>query len=170
MLKEGDKAPLFELPGDDGHVHSLTQSMGNWVVLYFYPQDLTPGCTTEACEFNEALNELSQCDAVVLGVSKDSLASHVRFKSKYGLGFPLLSDADLAIHKAYGAFGEKTNYGKTSIGTIRTTVVIDPNGKVAKIWSKVRVKDHVKAVTDWLQKVNGKATELMSKAIRLRGK
>ncbi len=168
MLKEGDKAPLFELPGDDGHIYSLAQNWGKWVVLYFYPQDLTPGCTTEACEFNDALSELSQCDSVVLGVSKDSLASHLRFKSKYALGFPLLSDADLGIHKAYGAYGEKNNYGKTSIGTIRTTVVIDPRGKVAKIWSKVRVKDHVKAVTDWLQKANGKGTEMMSKSIRVK--
>lgn len=165
MIKVGDKAPSFELPGDDGHIYSLAKNWGKWLVLYFYPQDLTPGCTTEACEFNDALSDLSQSDAVVLGVSKDSLASHVRFKSKYALGFLLLSDADLAIHKAYGAYGEKTNYGKTSIGTIRTTVVVDPHGKVAQIWSKVRVKDHVKAVTDWLQKANGRGAERMSKSI-----
>jgi len=167
MLKEGDKAPEFELPGDDGKIYNLAQNRGKLIVLYFYPQDLTPGCTTEACEFNESFEKLSRSNAVVLGISKDSLVSHTRFRSKYGLLFPLLSDVDLIVHKKYGAFGEKNNYGKISMGTIRSTFLIDRDGKIAKIWSKVRVKDHVKAVVDVLEKLNAKEPKLVAKSIRV---
>lgn len=154
MLKEGSIAPAFELVGDDGKTHSLKSLRGRFVILYFYPQDMTPGCTTEACEFNDQLSQVESRDAVVFGVSKDSLASHARFKSKYGLGFVLLSDPDLIVHKAYGAYGEKNLYGKITTGVIRSTFLIDREGKIAKAWPKVRVKGHVKAVLDALEKAN----------------
>ena len=146
MLKEGDLAPQFNLPGDDGQTHSLKDYLSKWVILYFYPQDLTPGCTTEACEFNESLDQIDDEDIVILGVSKDTLASHARFKGKYNLRFLLLSDVDLSVHKNYGAYGEKINYGKTSMGVIRSTFLIDRKGKIAKVWYKVRVDGHVKTV------------------------
>jgi peroxiredoxin Q/BCP len=170
-LQENDKAYNFELAGDDGRSHALSDYKGRWVVLYFYPKDLTSGCTIEACEFNDALAGFTEADAVVFGVSKDSLASHVRFKSKHDLRFVLLSDDDLTAHKAYGAYGEKINYGKKYMGTIRSTFLIDPKGKVAKVWSKVRVKGHVKSVLDTLRKLNvGTEPELMSKSIKTRVK
>lgn len=169
MLKEQDKAPHFELAGDDGLTHALEDHKGQWVVLYFYPKDLTPGCTTQACEFNDTLRDLQKLDAVVYGVSKDSLASHVRFKSKHDLGFTLLSDDDLSAHKAYGAYGEKINYGKKYMGTIRSTFVIDPKGKIAKAWTKVRAKGHAKAVLEFLQKLSkNEGSELMSKSLKTR--
>ncbi len=155
MLKEGALAPNFELPGDDGHAHKLRSYRGRYVILYFYPKDLTPGCTTEACEFNDALAGIADKNAVIFGVSKDSLASHARFKSKHHLNFPLLSDADLTVHEAYGAHGEKVMYGKKVKGTIRSTFLIDDKGHVAKVWSKVRVKGHVKSVLEALQKQQG---------------
>ena len=170
MLTEGNKAPAFELPGDDGKIHTLSQNLGKWVVLYFYPQDLTPGCTTEACEFNAALDDLLRKNAVVLGISKDTLVSHTRFRGKHDLRFSLLSDVDLAVHKVYGAYGEKNNYGKVSLGTIRSTFLIDKKGNIAKIWSKVRVKDHVKSVLDTLEKLSEKEAGFMSKSVRVGGK
>lgn len=153
MLKEGDLAPVFKLDGDDGKTHSLKDYQEQWVILYFYPKDLTPGCTTEACEFSASLDSLRDEDAIVLGVSKDSLVSHTRFRSKHDLKFPLLSDVDLAVHKAYGAYGEKTNYGKTSMGVIRSTFLINPQGKIAKAWYKVRVEGHVRIVREALVKL-----------------
>ena len=169
MLKEGDKAPGFELPGDDGGTHSLKENKGKWVVLYFYPKDLTPGCTIEACDFNETLDEFSNQEAVVYGVSKDTLASHARFKSKHGLKFTLLSDVDLSTHNAYGAYGEKTSYGKTTLGVLRSTFLIDPKGEVAKIWKKVRVAGHVKSVMETLRKLSAKTEpQFLSKSVQRR--
>lgn len=137
MLLEGKKAPAFSLEGSDGKVHSLTDYKGQRVVLYFYPKDDTPGCTKEACGFRDHFSAISK-HAVVLGVSKDGVASHKKFAAKYKLPFTLLSDPDAAVMKAYGAFGEKLMYGKPVTGTIRSTVVIGPDGKVLKHWPSVK--------------------------------
>jgi len=134
---EGGKAPVFSLPGSDGKTHTLEDYKGKTVILYFYPKDDTPGCTKEACGFRDDYAELTRAGAVVLGVSKDPDSSHRDFIGKYKLPFILLSDEDLSVMTAYGAWGEKTNYGKTITGTIRSTVVIDGSGKVIKHWRSV---------------------------------
>lgn len=140
MSLEGKKAPAFSLAGSDGKNHSLADYKGKTVVLYFYPKDDTPGCTKEACGFRDYFKEIAK-HAVVLGMSKDSVASHGKFISKYKLPFTLLSDPDAAVMKAYGAFGEKLMYGKPVQGTIRSTVVIGPDGKVVKHWAAVKKAD-----------------------------
>lgn len=154
-LNEGDKAPAFGLKGDDGALHRLGQHKGAPVVLYFYPRDNTPGCTTEACEFRDNLARVTAAGAVLYGVSKDSLASHEKFREKHGLNFTLLSDPELEAHKAYGAWGEKTMYGKKVEGVIRSTFLIDGKGKIAKIWRNVRVKGHVDKVLEELEGLKG---------------
>lgn len=146
MIKLGNKAPAFRLPSHGEGEVSLKDLAGRWVVLYFYPRDNTPGCTTEALDFQAAKSKLARQDAIVLGVSKDSLASHEKFASQKGLKFDLLSDPEAKVIDKYGAWGEKKLYGKTSMGIIRTTVIIDPDGRVAKIYPKVRVKGHVDEV------------------------
>lgn len=146
MIEEGQKAPDFKLPGDDGAVHSLKDHKGSPVVVYFYPRDATPGCTTEACDFRDNMARIKKAGAVVYGVSKDSVKSHEKFKAKHDLNFVLLSDEDLVMHQAYGAWGEKVLYGKKSMGTIRSTFLIDGSGKVAKVWPKVKVAGHVDEV------------------------
>jgi len=152
LLIINEKAPNFSLEGDDSSVHRLSDFWGQPVVLFFYPKDLTPGCTTEACEFNQALTTFKARETTVIGISKDSLASHARFKSKHSLSFLLLSDPDLAVHKQYGAYGPKTLYGKTSLGVIRSTFLINEEGFITRAWYKVRVKNHVQAVLDTLIK------------------
>lgn len=152
MLKAQAAAPNFSLPGDDSQIHSLKDFLGAPLVIFFYTKDLTPGCTTEACEFSEQIESFQRLNARVVGISKDSLASHARFKSKYSLRSLLLSDPDLAVHKQYGAWGEKTLYGKVSTGVIRSTFLIDENGLIVRSWYKVRVKNHVSAVLDALTK------------------
>ena len=146
MIEEGEKAPDFALPGDDGQTHRLKDHKGSPVVVYFYPRDLTPGCTTEACDFRDNMSRLKKAGVVVYGVSKDSLASHAKFKQKHDLNFVLLSDEELTAHQAYGAWGEKVLYGKKTTGTIRSTFLIDGKGNVARVWPKVRVPGHVDAV------------------------
>ena len=146
MIKEGRKAPAFSLPSSDGDKVSLKDLAGKYVVLYFYPKDNTPGCTTEANDFNKALKKFQSRDAGVVGVSKDSIESHCKFADKYKLKFPLLSDPEHKILEKYGAWGEKNMYGKKSMGIIRSTVLIGPDGKVIKHFPKVRVKGHVDAV------------------------
>jgi peroxiredoxin Q/BCP len=148
MLKLGTKAPAFTLPSSDGTDVSLASLAGKIVVLYFYPRDNTPGCTVEAQEFNAALPAFKKAGAVVLGVSKDSIASHCKFVGKYGLTFPLLSDADGKVLEKYGAWGEKVLYGKKSLGIIRSTVIIDATGKVAGHYPKVTVKGHAAKVLE----------------------
>ncbi len=148
MLKEGNKAPAFKLEASTGEVVKLSDYKGQVVVVYFYPRDNTPGCTTEAKDFQAALPELTEAGAVVLGVSKDSIASHCKFVDKLGLEFPLLSDPDGTMIEKYGAWGEKNMYGKKSMGIIRSTVIIDADGRVAKHFPKVRVKGHVDAVLE----------------------
>jgi peroxiredoxin Q/BCP len=145
-LIEGKKAPAFTLESCERGKVKLSDLAGKWVVLYFYPKDDTPGCTVEAKDFTAAKNKLEAHGAVVLGVSKDSLASHEKFAAKQALNFPLLSDTDGATIEKYGAWGEKNMYGKKSMGIVRTTVLIDPEGKVRKVWPSVKVKGHVERV------------------------
>jgi peroxiredoxin Q/BCP len=142
VLREGQPAPDFELPSSDGPPVALRDLRGRPVVLYFYPKDDTPGCTREACAFRDAQAKLRKAGAVVLGVSPDSAESHRRFRDKYRLNFPLLADADKAVAKRYGAYGEKVLYGKKVKGMIRSTFVIDGAGVVRKVFAKVRVDGH----------------------------
>ncbi len=150
MSLEGKKAPSFKLEGSDGKMHSLADYKGQTVVLYFYPKDDTPGCTKEACGFRDHFKDIAQ-RAVLFGISKDTIASHGKFIAKYKLPFTLLSDPDAAVMKAYGAFGEKLMYGKPVTGTIRSTVVIGPDGKVLKHWTSVKkAETHPSEVLDFL--------------------
>jgi thioredoxin-dependent peroxiredoxin len=148
MVTEGKKAPAFALPSSEGGTVKLSELAGTIVVLYFYPRDNTPGCTIEAQDFTKAVPALKKLGAVVLGVSKDSIASHCKFRDKYGIAYPLLTDEDGAVMEKYGAWGEKMMYGKKITGVIRSTVVIDKDGKVAKHFPKVSVKGHADAVVD----------------------
>jgi peroxiredoxin Q/BCP len=150
MLKVGDKAPDFRLIGTSGHAVTLKELRGRKVVLYFYPRDDTPGCTREACAFRDSMARLRRAGVDVLGVSKDSLASHERFRTKYELPFELLSDPDSSVATAYGAYGTKTMYGKKVQGTIRSTFLIDEKGRVAVVWSPVKVDGHVDQVLEAL--------------------
>lgn len=150
-LEVGQPAPDFTLDAHPGEPVTLSALKGKPVVLYFYPRDNTPGCTTESCDFNDRLDRVQAKGAVVLGISRDSLKSHAKFADKYDLNFPLLSDPETTVHQAYGAWGEKVLYGKRSIGVIRTTVLIDADGNVAKVWPKVRVKGHADKVVEALE-------------------
>jgi len=136
-IKEGSKPPALKLPDADGRPVSLADFAGRHVVVYFYPRDDTPGCTKEACGFRDLSAKLKKQDVVVLGVSGDGAASHQKFAAKYKLPFTLLSDADKSTMKSWGAYGEKTLYGKKTVGVIRSTVWIGPDGKVRKHWKKV---------------------------------
>jgi len=151
MIKEGDAAPEFRLPGSDGKEHTLSDYRGKTVIIYFYPRDNTPGCTKEACGFRDNNALLERLNTVVLGVSKDSLKSHDKFIKDFNLPFTLLSDSDLEMMKAYGAYGEKLMYGKTVEGCIRSTVVVNPDGKVIKHWKKVaKAETHPQEVIKFL--------------------
>lgn len=142
MLSDGDAAPDFELDSDAGEKVRLADLRGKKVILYFYPKDDTPGCTIEACEFRDRLSQIEEVGAVILGVSPDGSASHQKFKQKYDLPFTLLSDPDHAVAEAYGAWGEKERYGKTYEGILRTTFLIDEEGKIAKVFEKVKAEGH----------------------------
>ena len=142
MLKEGTKAPGFSLPDQNDRVHNLDDYKGRWVVLYFYPKDMTPGCTTEACHFRDEFPAFDQLDAVILGISKDSVKRHAKFAEKYQLPFTLLSDEKTDVCERYGVFKEKSLYGRFFMGIVRSTFLIDPSGKIAKIYPKVKVKSH----------------------------
>jgi thioredoxin-dependent peroxiredoxin len=152
----GEAAPPFTLPADDGKTVSLADFAGKKVVLYFYPKDDTPGCTRQACAFQDNLARVQSRGAVVLGVSRDGAKSHEKFKTKYKLAFPLLSDPDASVHRAYGAWGMKTNYGKTTEGVLRTTVIIDEKGRIAKRFPNVKVDGHADKVLEALEAL-GKA-------------
>ena len=138
MLEVGMRAPDFTLPDKDGRMVSLSDFAGKRVVLYFYPRDNTPGCTRQACAFAAAYEAFKSMDAVVIGVCLYSVASHQKFAEKYGLPFVLLSDPELTAIQAYGVWQEKKNYGKVSMGVVRTTYVIDPEGVIEKVMSKVK--------------------------------
>jgi len=146
MLSPKSPAPAFSMPSTSGRTVSTKDLRGKRFVLYFYPKDDTPGCTTEACDFRDNLARLNTSKVLIFGVSKDSIASHEKFRAKYGLTFELLSDAENTVAKAYGAFGEKTLSGKPVTGVIRSTFLIDADGKVERIWSPVKVEGHVDAV------------------------
>ncbi len=150
MVKEGKAAPKFTLPSSEGGEVSLEDLKGKAVVLYFYPKDDTPGCTREACAFRDTQAAIKKKGAVVLGVSGDSLTAHEKFKAKYKLNFPLLSDPDKAVAKKYGAWGEKVMYGKKVTGMIRSTFVIDKEGVVSKVFPRVRVDGHAEKVLEAL--------------------
>lgn len=147
----GDPAPDFRKPSTHGE-QRLADYRGRWLVLYFYPKDETPGCTTEACDFRDALPGL---DAAVVGVSPDSLESHERFRENHGLPFPLIADEDHALAEAYGAWGEKSNYGRTYEGVIRSTFLIDPEGRLAEAMRNVRSTGHVERVARRLAELRG---------------
>jgi len=156
MLLEGKKAPGFDLAGSDGKRHTIGEYAGKTVVIYFYPKDNTPGCTKEACAFRDLHKTLHDLDVVLLGVSRDSLKSHDKFIADFGLPFILLSDPDTTMMAAYGAYGEKVQYGKKSMGTIRSTVVVGPDGTVVKHWPKVaKAEEHPAAVLEFLGKTRG---------------
>ncbi len=156
MIAEGKPAPTFRLPGSDGKAHALEDYRGRAVVLYFYPKDDTPGCTKEACGFRDAHDEIRALGAEVLGVSTDSVADHGRFAAKYDLPFTLLSDEDRGMLKAYGAWGEKSMYGKTYEGILRSTVVIGPDGTVLRHWPKVTgAAQHPEEVLAFLKSQGG---------------
>ena len=145
-LSPGGKAPLFSLPASTGETISLEDVAGRKVVLYFYPKDDTPGCVKEACSFRDANADLRAAGVEVLGVSADSLKSHRRFVEKYKLNFPLLSDEEKTVSTAYGAWGEKTAWGKTTVGMKRMTFLIDEEGVIRKVWPKVRPEGHAEEV------------------------
>lgn len=152
MLEVGDRAPEFELESDSGVTVRLSELRGRKVVLYFYPQDDTPGCTTEACELRDRMPQIEERGATVLGVSPDGLKSHEKFKTRYELPFPLLSDPDHAVAEAYGAWGEKKRFGRRYEGILRSTFVIDENGVIERVFAKVKPKGHgeqvLQALTD----------------------
>ncbi len=151
MLEEGTPAPDFTLMSDGGTEVSLSDYRGQKVVLYFYPKDDTPGCTTEACSFRDDHSDIVAAGAAVLGVSPDTLKAHNKFKAKYSLPFALLSDPDHQVAELYGAWGEKKMYGKTYEGILRSTFVIDEQGKIAKVYPKVTPKDHSQEVLEFLR-------------------
>ncbi len=146
LVEIGKKAPSFALNDQNGQIHRLSQYKGQWVVLYFYPKDNTPGCTKQACQFRDNLPKFTKNQAVVLGVSPDDEKSHTKFVDKFDLPFPLLADTEQKTCTDYGVWQEKNMYGRKYMGVVRTTYVIDPAGKVAHRFDKVKVADHAKAV------------------------
>ena len=142
MLAAGTQAPSFSLPDQNGQTHTLEEYRGQKVVLYFYPKDNTPGCTKQACAFGELYPQFREKGAVVLGVSKDSVASHKKFEEKYGLPFTILSDEGLETIKAYDVWQEKNMYGKKTIGVVRTTYLIDENGVIVRAFSRVKAEEN----------------------------
>ena len=150
MLETGTKAPDFTLPDQNGKMHSLSDYKGQKVILYFYPKDNTAGCTKQACGFAERYPQFQERGAAVLGVSKDSVESHKRFEEKYGLPFTLLSDTELEVIKTYDVWKEKKNYGKVSMGVVRTTYLIDEQGVIIKAMDKVKAADNPQEMLDQL--------------------
>ena len=152
-LKENQKAPNFKLASTDGSIFELNSIKKKNIILYFYPKDDTPGCTLESKDFSKLNTIISKNNAIVLGISKDSIESHLKFKKKYKLKFNLLSDENLKVIKKYGVWGKKSFLGKKFMGIVRSTFLINSKGKIQKIWSNVRVKDHAKEVLEELKNV-----------------
>lgn len=152
MLNVGDPAPDFTLPDDQGQPVTLSALRGRPVILYFYPRDDTPGCTTEACSFRDAWQAFQEAGAVVLGVSTDSVQSHQKFKQKYGLPFTLLADTDHHVAEQYGVWGEKTFMGKRYLGVSRVTYLIDEQGRIKQVWPKVKPEGHALEILKALQR------------------
>ncbi|MEJ2538363.1 MAG: thioredoxin-dependent thiol peroxidase [Gemmatimonadota bacterium] len=150
MLEAGDAAPDFSLPADDGSVVSLSDLRGKRVILYFYPKDDTSGCTAQACDLRDHMAELNAVGAMVLGVSPDSRASHEKFKKKHDLNFPLLVDEDHAVAESYGVWKEKKMYGRSYMGIERSTFIIGPDGQLEAVWRKVKPKEHVARLQEYL--------------------
>ena len=150
MLEIGSKAPDFELPDQNGEMHRLSDYLGQKVILYFYPKDNTSGCTKQACGFSERNPQFREKGAVILGVSKDSVSSHKKFEQNYNLSFTLLADPELKVIKAYGVWQEKKNYGKVTMGVVRTTYLIDENGIVVKALGAVKAADNPQQMLDLL--------------------
>jgi peroxiredoxin Q/BCP len=155
MLKVGEQAPDFCLPNQDGEEICLRDFRGKWVILYFYPKDNTPGCTTEALDFTALKEEFEKEGAIILGVSPDSIKRHQNFITKKNLAITLLSDEDKEVLKKYGVWQLKKSFGKEYMGVVRTTFLIDPDGKIAYIWEKVKVKNHAKEVLEKLKELKG---------------
>ncbi len=155
LIDTGKKAPLFTLKDQAGAKHALKDYLGQWVVLFFYPKDDTSGCTKEACGFRDALPDFQGLDAVVLGCSPQEVRSKEKFAAKYDLNFPILADDDAKICDKYGVWQEKSMYGRKYMGVVRTTYLIDPGGKVAERWDKVKVPGHVEAVRDRISTEQG---------------
>lgn len=157
MLKVGSKAPAFALPNQAGEPVTLASLRGRWVVLYFYPKDDTPGCTTEACEFSAATRAFEGLNATVLGVSPDTPERHAKFIAKHGLKVTLLADPEHTAMTAYGAWGEKVMYGRKVTGVLRSTALIDPQGRIARHWPKVKAAGHAEVVRAALAELTGAA-------------
>jgi peroxiredoxin Q/BCP len=151
MPTAGDLAPEVALPDDHGIIHRLADRRGSWTVVYFYPEDDTPGCTTEACQFRDLHDEVGSLDAAVWGVSPDGSGSHAAFRAKFGLPFTLLSDEDHAVAEAYDAWREKVNYGRRYMGIVRSSFLVDPDGRIARAWPKVTADGHAAQVLDALR-------------------
>lgn len=142
MLEQGSKAPDFNLLDQNGKNHTLSDYRGKWVILYFYPKDMTPGCTTEACNFRDDYSNFNNLNTVILGISKDSIKKHSKFADKYQLPFSLLSDIDGDVCEQYDVWKEKSLYGKTFMGIVRSTFLIDPEGTIVRVYPNVKVKEH----------------------------
>eukprot|EP01155_Anaeramoeba_flamelloides_P016960 Anaeramoba_flamelloidesa497_31.p2 GENE.a497_31~~a497_31.p2 ORF type:complete len:156 (-),score=17.79 a497_31:236-703(-) len=155
MLEVGNKAPEFCAPNQDEVEICLRDIKGKWIVLYFYPKDNTPGCTTEACDFTVALPEFDNLDAIILGVSPDSPKKHRNFIEKKEIGFTLLADVEKKMCEDYGVWQLKKNYGKEYMGVVRSTFIINPEGEIAAVWNNVRVKGHIDAVKEKLAELKG---------------
>ena len=153
MLEVGTKAPDFELPDQNGELHKLSEYLGKKVILYFYPRDNTPGCTRQACAFRDSFAQFRAMDVAVIGISKDTEASHQRFIRKFELPFLLLADPDLTAIKAYEVWQEKKMYGKTAFGTARTTFVIDEQGKILKIFEKAKPDTNASEILEYFKTV-----------------
>jgi len=151
MIKENSKAPNFKLPSSNNKDFELNKSLKKYLVIYFYPRDNTPGCTNEAKDFSKLYKEFKKLNSEIIGISKDNIESHNKFISKFKIPFQLLSDEKIIALKKYGAWGEKSMYGKKFMGIKRTTVLINPKGKIIKIWNNVKVTDHVKEVLSLLK-------------------
>jgi peroxiredoxin Q/BCP len=153
MIKENSRAPIFKLPSSNDQNFEINKNLDQYLAIYFYPRDNTPGCTIEANDFAKLYKEFKKLNCEIIGISKDDIESHKKFINKFKIPFQLLSDEKIIVLKKYGSWGEKSMYGKKFMGIKRTTVLINPKGKIIKIWNNVKVKDHAKEVLNFLKEV-----------------